>query len=112
MRPWRWMRLCVFVLIAAAGVARAQETIFVEAEEFKVISPGWEAKKWGTNYYCGTMANTFLSRKAYLGAPEQCERSEAAMEVQIKNAGTYLALVRYEAAYRFDTRFTLRISQG
>src|SRR5437667_199138 len=52
-------------------------TIVCEAEEFQVMRPGWEAKAWGSNYYAATLANSFLSRKAYLGAPEQCERSVA-----------------------------------
>src|SRR5438477_10477084 len=112
MSLWRWLRLWIFGLIAAGGVARGQETIVVEAEEFKVISPGWEAKKWGANYCAGTMANTFLSRKAYLGAPDQCDRTEASIEVQIPKAGTYLALVRYEESFRFETQFRLQVVQG
>ena len=79
------MRLWFFGFIAAAGLARAQETIFAEAEEFKVISPGWEAKRWGSNYCAGTMANTFLSRKTYLGAAEQCDR----LADSIANTGFY-----------------------
>ena len=86
-------------------------TIVCEAEEFQVQRRGWQAKNWGTNYYAATFANTFLSRKAYLGAPEQCEETVATREAQVPTAGRYLALVRYEAAYRFETQFTLRIEQ-
>src|SRR5690349_16874786 len=103
----------VAMLVAAVGLPLlAQETILAEAEAFQVVSPGWQAKPWGTNYYNGTFANTFLSRKAYLGAPEQCERTEARREVHIPAAGSYLALVRYEQVHRFETRFRLRIEQG
>jgi hypothetical protein len=112
MSLWRWLRPCLFGVIAAAGLARGQETVFAEAEEFKVISPGWEAKKWGTNYCAGTMANTFLSRKAYLGAPDQCDRTEASIELMIPKSGTYLALVRYEESFRFETQFRLQVVQG
>jgi hypothetical protein len=42
--------------------------IFCEAEEFQVRAPGWRAQNWGQNYYAATLANTFLSRKAFLGA--------------------------------------------
>jgi len=87
-------------------------TILCEAEEFQVQTPGWEAKNWGTNYYAATFANTFLSRKAYLGAPEQCDDTVATREAEVPEAGRYLALVRYEAAYRFETQFRLRIEQG
>ena len=88
-------------------------SIVAEAEEFHAASPGgWRAKDWGENYYAATSANTFLSRKAFLGAPAQCDRSEAAITVDVPRAGRYLALVRYEAVYRFETQFTLRIEQN
>ncbi|MFO0965779.1 MAG: beta-galactosidase trimerization domain-containing protein [Gemmataceae bacterium] len=88
------------------------KTVIAEAEEFKVLSPGWQARPFGTNYYAATFANAFLSRRAYLGAPEQCETTEATIEVEIPKAGKYLALVRYEAAYRFETQFTLTVEQA
>ncbi|MFN4260255.1 MAG: beta-galactosidase trimerization domain-containing protein [Gemmataceae bacterium] len=87
-------------------------TIIAEAEEFHIETPGWQAKPWGTNYYAATFANTFLSRKAYLGAPEQCEETVAHLTVQVPKSGQYLALIRYEAVYRFETRFRLRVEQG
>jgi hypothetical protein len=87
-------------------------TIFCEAEEFQVTTPGWEAKKWGENYYAATFANTFLSRKAFLGAPADCDETVATINVDVKEAGKYLALVRYEAAYRFETQFRVKIEQG
>src|SRR5260221_10808764 len=102
----------IFVCTSAARAAEAASTVIAEAEEFKIVSPGWEAKKWGTNYYAATIANTFLSRKAYLGAPEQCDRTEATMEITVPKAGIYLALVRYEAVYRFETQVRLRVTQG
>ena len=85
--------------------------IVCEAEEFQVRSPGWEAKPFGTNYYAATLANTFLSRQAYLGAPEQSEKTVAEIAVEIPAAGKYLTLARYEAAYRFETQFRLQIEQ-
>ena len=98
-----------------AAVAWGDGSIFVEAEEFKVGRPeevGWRAGNWGENYYAATFANTFLSRKAFLGAPEQCKRSEAVMEVEVAKAGRYLVLARYEACFRFETRFRIRVEQG
>ena len=87
-------------------------TVIAEAEEFQVTTPGWQAKPFGTNYYAATFANCFLSRQAYLGAPEQCEPTAATIDVQIPKAGRYLALVRYEAAHRFETQFTLQVEQA
>ncbi|MFP4027370.1 MAG: beta-galactosidase trimerization domain-containing protein [Candidatus Brocadiia bacterium] len=90
----------------------SKETILCEAEEFETEAEGWQARNWGTNYYCATFANAFLSRQAYLGAPPQCEENTATIQAQIPEDGRYLALVRYEAPYRFQAQFTLRISQN
>jgi len=84
----------------------------LEAEEFKPGAGSWKRQSYGENYYVGTFANTFLSRKAFLGAPEQCEKSVATATLTVPVAGRYLALIRYEAAYRFETRFRLLIEQN
>src|SRR4051794_30032557 len=81
--------------------AGSERMIVCEAEEFRPGGAGWKPKKYGENYYAATFADTFLSRKAFLGAPEQCEPARASYRVQIRSTGRYLALVRYEAAYRF-----------
>lgn len=84
-----------------------------EAEEFQPASDdGWAAKKFGENYYAATFANSFLSRQAFLGAPEQCDEMVASRQVDIKAAGRYLVLVRYEAAYRFETQFRVQVEQN
>jgi hypothetical protein len=36
----------------------------------------------------------------------------ASLEVQVPKAGRYLALVRYESCYRFETQFRLRVEQN
>jgi hypothetical protein len=88
-------------------------TVIAEAEEFQPQDKGgWQAHAWGENYFCATFANSFLSRKAFLGAPEQCERSTAVITVEVPKAGKYLALVRYESCYRFETQFRLQIVQN
>ncbi|MHB9106909.1 MAG: beta-galactosidase trimerization domain-containing protein [Armatimonadota bacterium] len=92
--------------------------IICEAEEFKVVKPGpgaaqgWVARNWGENYYAATFANTFLSRKAFLGAPEDCDETMATINVNVKEAGRYLVLARYEAPYRFEARFSIKIEQN
>jgi hypothetical protein len=93
-------------------------SLICEAEEFQVKKPasaeavGWQSKRWGDNYYAATFANTFLSRKAFLGAPENCGETAASIQVQVPAAGRYLVLVRYEAAYRFETQFKVKVEQG
>lgn len=97
------------------AVAQTDGSFILEAEEFAVKSggaAGWRTMNWGENYYAASLANTFLSRKGCLGAPEQCARTEATLEIDVSAAGRYLALIRYEAVYRFETRFRLRIEQG
>jgi len=96
-------------------LAQPDGTIVAEAEEFVVGGPpeasGWRPRAWGTNYFAGSIGNTFLSRKAYLGAPEQCPPSMATIEVEVPRSAKYLALVRYEAPCRFEARFRLRSSR-
>jgi len=92
--------------------AQPDGLIVCEAEDFAPAGAGWQAKKWGENYYAATFANTFLSRKSFLGAPPQAESVRAQIRVNVPAAGNYLALVRYEAAYRFETQFTVVIEQG
>ncbi len=84
--------------------------LLVEAEEFQVAKGDWRAKRWGENYYAATFANSFLSRKAFLSADEQTE-GKATIQVRIPKAGRYLVLARYEAAYRFETQFRVRVEQ-
>ncbi len=86
--------------------------VYCEAEEFAVLRPGWEPRRWGDNYYAGTFANCFLSRKAFLAAPEEGPETEASIAVQVAQPGRYLVLVRYEAPYRFEAQFRVRIEQG
>lgn len=90
----------------------AGKTLIFEAEDFRIGRGEWKRQKYGDNYYVGTFADTFLSRKAFLGAPEQCKASSASLRIDVPTAGRYFALVRYEAAYRFETRFRLVIEQN
>ncbi len=106
--------------------ALSDTTVIVEAEDLRVATRstgdvghagdagtgGWQPRPFGTNYYAATLADSFLSRKAYLGAPEQCAPSTASIEVEVPSTGRYLALARYEAAPRFATEFRLVVEQG
>ena len=91
--------------------AQSDGNMLVEAEEFSPANDAWAAKPWGENYYAATFANSFLSRKAYLGAAEQAEGT-ATIRVRVPKAGRYLVLVRYEAAYRFETQFRVKVEQN
>ena len=92
-------------------IAQPDGNLLVEAEELTPANEAWAAKPWGENYYAATFANSFLSRKAYLGADEQAEGA-ATIRVRVPKAGRYLVLVRYEAAYRFETQFRVRVEQN
>lgn len=86
--------------------------LLCEAEEFQVEQAGWKPLRWGSNYYCASFANAFLSRKAFLSAPEQTGRSSAQINVQVPAAGRYLVLARYEAPYRFSAEFRVQVHQN
>lgn len=109
--------LLAFLLLTPPVLAGASELVpgtalLAEAEEFRPAGPGWQARKWGDNYFVATFANSFLSRKAFLGAPEQADRAVASLDVSIPKDGRYLALVRYEAVHRHQTQFRLRVEQA
>ncbi len=106
--------VCIFSLywLCVFGAPGQTNTLIFEAEDFRAANRNWKRQPWGENYYCATFANTFLSRKAFLQAPEQCDSSAASLNITVPEAGRYLALVRYEAAYRFETRFQLIIEQN
>src|SRR5688572_24643162 len=97
-----WAFRLLLAVACFASSALAADTLILEAEEFTPTSKGWQRKKWGENYYCATFGNTFLSRKAFLGAPEQCGPAIAVLDINIAEPGRYLALMRYEAAYRLE----------
>ncbi len=101
----------ILVLPQAQPPKESDPPILLEAEEFTPTTPGWERKPYGANYSVGTFANTFLSRKAFLGAPEQGPHTQASMDVKIPAAGTWSLFVRYEAAWRFETRFRVLVEQ-
>ncbi len=87
--------------------------LLCEAEEFTLKdAKGWKARDYGENYYAATFSNSFLSRQAFLGAPENGPRSEASTALAVPASGRYQVLVRYEAAYRFETQFGVRIEQN
>ena len=77
----------VAALVFASGQAIAAETIIGEAEDFRIGKGDWKRQKYVENYYVGTLADTFLSRKAFLGAPEQCKPSLASLRVNIPAPG-------------------------
>lgn len=89
----------------------------MEAENFTVGSAGgWSPEAWAHSNktrFASTVANTFLSRRAFLyAAPNATSDAVATATVQIGTAGAHQVLVRYEAAYRFETPFTVTVEQG
>ncbi|HJN12947.1 MAG TPA: beta-galactosidase trimerization domain-containing protein [Pirellulaceae bacterium] len=138
LRPWMPCPWMLYAWLLTAAVSQAAETdtpsaaqalgrsraavsiqpdglYICEAEEFQASpssATGWQAKRFGENYYAATFANSFLSRQAFLGAPEQCDQTIATINVDIRESGRYLVLVRYEAAYRFETQFRVQVEQA
>src|SRR5262245_33490920 len=95
--------LCLLALAALVPTAAAQDKkpvrLFAEAEDFEVRSPGWKVMAYRDNYYAGTLAVTFLSRMACLGAPEQIAPGKKAVAERVVNipyADTYELFARYE----------------
>ena len=105
--------LCLAALTppAAAGEAKAIR-LLAEAEDFTVEKGTWTVVPWGENYYAATFAVTFLSRKACLGAPEQCDEAVAVQQIVVPTASDYQVLARFEQPYRFAVEFTVAIEQG
>jgi hypothetical protein len=73
----------------------------VECENLTVVSGDWEPLEWARsdNYFAATLADTFLSRRAYLRAPAHAGReSVAAASMLIGAADNYHVLLRFEVA--------------
>jgi hypothetical protein len=94
-----------------------QNIIVMEAENFTSAgkSGGWESKPWmlSANRFASSVADTYLSRRAYLqGRLDLGAAATASMdfEVATDEAGTFEVLLRYEAAFRFETPVLLTIA--
>jgi hypothetical protein len=88
--------------------------LIAEAEDFKVVNPGWSVVPYRENYFASTFALTFISRMACLGAPEQVEKGKDAVAEQtvtLPRAGTFEVLSRYEQPYDFSAEFGVEIVQ-
>eukprot|EP01045_Picozoa_sp_COSAG04_P040729 COSAG04_NODE_12035_length_674_cov_1.446957_1_plen_200_part_01 len=87
--------------------------IAMEAENFTVApKSSWVAGDWGhaPTRYAATIANTFMSRRSCLHAPANVsDESSATMAFSVQKAGSYSVLLRYEAAYLFETPFRVEI---
>eukprot|EP01050_Picozoa_sp_SAG11_P006404 SAG11_NODE_495_length_8943_cov_274.008028_2_plen_200_part_00 len=103
--------------------ASAAETIFLEAENATVPTGScWKPQIWSENYYSCTFldvfGSTFLSRKAFLGAPDSVTGPAcvATMTAQVKHPGLFAPLVRFEPLCRtpacFETQFHLTVTQA
>lgn len=94
----------------SSTAATLDRNIYCEAEEFVDTTGGWKRKRWGENFFCATFANCFMSRKAYLSAAPG-SKGTATHDIEVPETGEYLVLARYEAPFRFDTTFSVRIIQ-
>jgi hypothetical protein len=85
--------------------------LFIEAEDFQPVEGDWSVKDFGTNYYAGTFAVTFLSRGRYLSAPERGAPSKAVKDIDIPRDGTFEVWARYEQPYDYSVEFDIDIQQ-
>lgn len=112
--------MCLLIeVLTGASVAMSQavvqpSSLLLEAEHFKPArDSAWKPIRAGEgNYYFATLANTFISRQKLLSAPEQCQRSEAVLAVDLPAGGTYRVWTRYELPSRWRVEHTLKIEQG
>lgn len=90
--------------------------IIAEAENFTVVGPAgrtWGVTPWGGDHlYGATFSNTFASRKALLHSTAGASGTATSSAIYVPAAGTWYVCVRYEAAYRFETEFTVAVRQG
>ena len=76
-------------------------------------TPPFVVAEWGRDHYYGaTFENTFAHSKALLHSTNTSVGTATSPPVGIPKAATYYVGVRYEAAYRFETEFTLTVKQG
>jgi hypothetical protein len=86
--------------------------IAIEAENMTKVSGEWLTGDWGhaPTRFAATVANTFASRRAVLHAPAGVgAESVASSTFRVSVAGSYHVLLRYEAAYLFETPVKLEI---
>ena len=84
----------------------------IEAENMTVAKGDWLAGDWGhaPTRFAATVANTFMSRRSCLHAPATVgAESVATANFKVATAASYNVLLRYEAAYLFETPVLLEI---
>jgi hypothetical protein len=93
--------------------------LYSEAENFTVtppppgMPPAFNVTTWGRDHYYGaTFENTFVHHSALLHSTKDSVGTATSPAMSIPTSGTYYVCVRYEAAWSFETEFTLIVSQG
>ena len=118
--------LTAMCLIVPARFAQSQTpatatSLFLEAENFTSVTAGcWRAGQWvlGENYFAATFGSGFLSRRAFLGAPETLPAGTdvcvATKAITVPAQGNFAVLVRYEFpgdTQHWRTQFNLTVEQ-
>lgn len=104
--PW----LLCLGLVSSIVASAAPQRILLEAEDFDAAG-AWRVRSWRDGYFCATFANDFLSRQAFLGAPEQCPLSVAGKDFVVPATGRYALFVRYACPYQHHVQFTVQVYQ-
>ena len=113
--PRRLVLIVGMWVCAVAAGGQKPLRLFVEGEDFQVVSGDWKVVPYPENYFASTFAVTFLSRMACLGAPAQLpprHEAKARCEIQVPRAGRFLVFARYEQPLDCAVEFTVQIEQG
>lgn len=90
--------------------------IVMEMENFSVAADSaWVTQPWLQNRFAASVADTYLSRRAYLHGPANISASSSAtmtFDLSEAEAGCYDVLLRYESAFNFETPVHVSITKA
>eukprot|EP01043_Picozoa_sp_COSAG02_P062612 COSAG02_NODE_8683_length_2480_cov_2.912222_1_plen_171_part_00 len=90
--------------------------IVMEMENFSVAADSaWVSQPWLQNRFAASVADTYLSRRAYLHGPANISASSSAtmsFDLSEAEAGCYDVLLRYESAFNFETPVHVSITKA
>ena len=108
--------VCIRVQRAHLLTQLHMHTQLPEGENFTASAGAqWQPKAWADDggLFASTVANTFMSRRAYLHAPANVSADDVARaKFSVSKTGSYSVLARYESGYRFQMPFRLEITKG
>ena len=90
--------------------------IVMEMENFSLAAASqWSVRPWLQSRFAASVADTYLSRRAFLHGPANISASSSAtmnFDLSADEAGCYDVLLRYESAFNFETPVHLSIAKA